>query len=539
MGQESNQSNLLVEKWPDVAATWHPTLNSDFDIKTIRAGSDKQYWWVCEKKHDYISTPLRRARGSGCPYCSNQKALSGFNDLETKFPAIAAQWDYSKNDDTIPSEVVPGSGRKYWWVCDLGHSFLQNVGMRTSRNLGCPYCGKQQLLTGYNDIATCNPEIAKEWHPTKNGNLLPSQVIDGSRKLYWWLCPQGHEYQTLPANRKKGSGCHYCSNYKVQAGFNDLQTTHPWLVEEWDSNRNEPQTPQTVVAGDNRKYFWLCPVGHSYEASLANRTSSSTQCPYCINQKVLSGFNDLETVSPEISKSWNFQKNGELKPSEVLAGSRKSYWWICDIGHEWKASCSTRQRSGCGICSGVVFLSGFNDLQTMRPDIASTWHPTKNEGLLARDVHFGTSRKYWWICPEGHAWKSSPEIRKAGSGCPTCAQGGYDSSQPGIFYFIKNSRLRARKVGITNQNVKTKRLSNFGSNGWEVITTITHDDGLLVKELETLMLRWIRKDLGLPPFLASQDMGTYGGHSETFSDEDPSEEVILNKIHEYLASLID
>lgn len=29
-----------------------------------------------------------------------------------------------------------------------------------------------KLIPGVNDLATVNPELAKEWHPTKNGNLF-------------------------------------------------------------------------------------------------------------------------------------------------------------------------------------------------------------------------------------------------------------------------------------------------------------------------------------------------------------------------------
>ena len=95
--------------------------------------------------------------------------------------------------------------------------------------------------------------------------------------------------------------------------------------------------------------------------------------------------------------------------------------------------------------------------------------------------------------------------------------------------------MAARKVGIAN--LGSDRLATFGRAGWRVIAIWESDDGLQIQTLETQILRWIRKDLGLPQFLTKQDMGKAAGWSETFSDEGPSNLVIKNKIDEVYAKL--
>ncbi|MGD0170140.1 MAG: zinc-ribbon domain-containing protein, partial [Smithella sp.] len=40
----------------------------------------------------------------------------------------------------------------------------------------------------------CNPVLAREWHPTKNGSLTPSDVSVGSNRKVWWLCSKGHAW---------------------------------------------------------------------------------------------------------------------------------------------------------------------------------------------------------------------------------------------------------------------------------------------------------------------------------------------------------
>ena len=76
-------------------------------------------------------------------------------------------------------------------------------------------------------LATEYPNIANEWHPSKNGAITPDLVAPKSGKKVWWKCSLGHEWETAVSNRSKGAGCPYCSNYKAWAGYNDLATVNP------------------------------------------------------------------------------------------------------------------------------------------------------------------------------------------------------------------------------------------------------------------------------------------------------------------------
>ena len=68
-------------------------------------------------------------------------------------------------------------------------------------------------------IFITHPDIAKEWHPTKNGVLKPENISFGSDKKVWWLCPNKcshgcpHEWETAIKIRcRLNCGCVYCSN---------------------------------------------------------------------------------------------------------------------------------------------------------------------------------------------------------------------------------------------------------------------------------------------------------------------------------------
>jgi hypothetical protein len=57
------------------------------------------------------------------------------------------------------------------------------------------------------------PELAKQWHPTKNGNLNPSDITSKSGKSVWWQCQKDkeHFWKSKVSNRSNGRNCPYCT----------------------------------------------------------------------------------------------------------------------------------------------------------------------------------------------------------------------------------------------------------------------------------------------------------------------------------------
>ena len=248
------------------------------------------------------------------------------------------------------------------------------------------------------------PDIAAEWNYEKNALLTPQMISYGSGKKVWWKCSCGHEWQSTVSNRVLGNGCPYCSNQKVLPGFNDLATTHPNLVKEWDSVKNGDFTPKMIVAGSDIKVWWMCNIGHSWRAKINSRARGS-KCPICQGRSILPGFNDFAFKFPEIAKQWNYEKNGDLLPEMISPGSHKKVWWVCEKGHEWQVAVYHRSRgSRCPICSGQRILPGYNDLQTQNPLLALEWNYEKNGILTPDKVAPSSNMKVWWKCTKGHEW---------------------------------------------------------------------------------------------------------------------------------------
>ena len=274
--------NDLSTKKPELVKEWDYEKN-DIPPTEVSTGSTRIVWWKCLLGHEWQATIGSRVSGNGCPYCSNQKILKGFNDLSTKNPELVTEWDYERND-VLPTQVGSGSLKSVWWKCPNGHSYEMKIHSRTGKQKsGCPYCSipAKKVLVGFNDLMTKYPDLAKEWHPTKNGTLTPDNVLCGSTKKIWWLGSCGHEYEQGIVNRVAGGNCPYCSHQKLLAGFNDFASMHPELLNEWDYGKNT-YAPSAILSHSHYKAWWKCPFGHSYQAWMDNRCGiSHTGCPIC------------------------------------------------------------------------------------------------------------------------------------------------------------------------------------------------------------------------------------------------------------------
>ena len=298
-----------------------------------------------------------------------------------------------------------------------------------------------RFIPGVNDIKTQYPSLAEEWDSDKNGTLLPSDVSAHSNKKYWWKCKDGHSWLASPNNRTWGYGCPYCSGRLPVPGYNDLATTSPKLLAEWDYDKNAPETPETVSGQSNRLFWWKCKNGHEWQDQPCHRARGDG-CPFCSGHRVWKGYNDLATINPELATEWNYEKNPNLTPDQIAASSNKKVWWKCRNGHEWLTTAAHRNTKGvgCPFCSGRYAVTGKTDLATVNPVLAKEWHPTKNADLTPQTVTAYSEKVVWWLCPIcNHAWTARPATRSShGAGCPNCGKRNRTSfPEQAIFYYTK------------------------------------------------------------------------------------------------------
>ena len=195
------------------------------------------------------------------------------NNLKKVCPGIAGEWNTERNGELRPSQVSPGSNKKVWWKCAVGHEWQAQIVKRTKGH-GCPFCSNHRVLMGFNDLQTTDPELSSQWHPGRNGDLHPWEVTRGTNRKVWWQCSGGHEWEASVASRASGVGCPCCSNKRVLPGYNDLQTVNPVLAGQWHSEYNNLH-PTEITAHSGKKVWWKCNEGHA----------KGVGCPVCYNER--------------------------------------------------------------------------------------------------------------------------------------------------------------------------------------------------------------------------------------------------------------
>ena len=393
---------------PKLASEVSP--NSKIKATEVTAGSHEKLLWRCEKNHEWLAITNNRSRGYGCPYCAGRTVLPGFNDLETVNPKLASE--ISPMSEIKATEVTEFSAKKPLWRCSKNHEWSVSVANR-SNGYNCPYCDGQKPIPGVSDLATTNPDLARQISP--NSKIKASELMKGSHRNVLWKCRKGHEWLSPVYSRVIGNGCPYCGNKKVLPGFNDLATTHPNLAKQVSPNSKVKATE--ITFSSNRRVLWRCEKGHEWGVSMNNR-AQGCGCPYCGNKKVLKGFNDLATTNPDLAKQ--VSPNSKLKADEVVAKSERKLLWRCPKNHEWLTTVSARERGrNCPYCSNKRVLVGYNDLATTQPELAKQVSPRSK--FKANEVMAGTEKRLIWRCEKGHEWEARGADRTSNKGCPYCS----------------------------------------------------------------------------------------------------------------------
>lgn len=298
---------------------------------------------LAEARNDVTA---RRMRAHGSRYW-----VAGYQHL-------VAEWHPTRNPDVYPDEVSYGSGKRIWWKCAKGpdHEWCGSATNRTSHGRGCPFCANRAVSVT-NSLASLAPEIAREWHPTKNARLTPDRIVAQSHKSAWWRCyvDPTHVWHARIGNRWwNNAGCSFCTNQRVSKK-NALATTMPQLARQWDRVRNGALTPRDVARTSKQKVWWRCAQNstHRWKASIGDRAKIWPRgCPSCaLNPPGAS----LAERCPKLAAEWDRVRNGTVKPKDVSYGSHFRAWWRCSrtAAHRWQAVVNERARgSGCPFCAG-------------------------------------------------------------------------------------------------------------------------------------------------------------------------------------------
>ena len=431
MGASGHRDSIL-RSHPKLAGEFHPSLNNEMDIGNITAGSNKKVWWKCSNvsetpcENEWQALVYTRSKGAGCPFCSGRSVHSdGRNSMRTTHLHLVDEFHPTKNGNVTPDNVKAGTNKKLHWICKSCSHEWAVAGSKRAAGSTCPSCANQAVHSdGRNSVRNTHPDLADEFHPTKNGKLSPDNLLSGSNKKILWVCTDcSHEWENDVHHRAiRGQGCPACSGKSLHLdGRNSMRNTRPDLTRDFHPTRNGNHSPDTLLGGTHTELWWLCSdCEHEWQAD----RRGGRGCPACANSAVHSdGRNSLRTLHPSLSDEFHPTKNGDFTPDKLLAGSNASIHWVCGIcSHEWKNRVGKRAllEQGCPACSGKkLHIDGRNSMEKTSPELAQDFHPTKNGEIHPHQILAGTHKKWWWLCVScENEWEAE---RRGGQGCPACA----------------------------------------------------------------------------------------------------------------------
>ena len=429
--------NDLATVNPMLAKEWHPTKNENLNPEDITSGSSKEVWWLCPKGHSYSMVVNQRTkRGYGCPYCSGHRVLKGINDLATTNPDLAKEWNYDKNIDLTPCDVTAGSRKKVWWLCEKGHAYEQLIIKRTNRGYSCPYCSGHKALRGFNDLATVNPRLAKEWHPTKNADLTPFDVTAGSGKRVWWVCPVGHEYQaTIHDRNSDDTQCPIC-NAKNQTSFPEqailyyVKKLYPDAVNRYKEIFEHSMELDVYIPSIRLGIEFDGAAWHNSAAQLKREKKKYTICQkhhitlIRVKENTDQEWNDVADAVYYIPKVRTYSELEGVIQAILNSIDRNSNMWTRkNPYHLHSAVTVDLERDRADILDYLNEIK--NSLADLRPDVVRCWDFSKNGNLVPSMFTVGSNQVVWWKCPNcGHEWQCSINsmTRPGRYGCAECSK---------------------------------------------------------------------------------------------------------------------
>ena len=289
----------------------------------IGVGVHKKVWWKCPFGHSYLAYPSNRCgkTHSGCPICDKENHTSfseqalfyyvkkcfpdAINsdrtaigmELDIYIPSLkiameydGRNWHQNNKTELKKNRICKEKGIFLMRIREEGldlyddcycivrndvssnkslaiviNKILEDIEKNTKVNIDIDR-DATEIYNSYvstrksHSLLNEYPELSKEWHPSKNGNLTPEMVAPMTNKKVWWLGTCGHEWQMAVYSRAhQKCGCPICAGKQILKGYNDLQTKYPDLCDSWDYNKNTIG-PDMVTSHSDKRVWWKCPI---------------------------------------------------------------------------------------------------------------------------------------------------------------------------------------------------------------------------------------------------------------------------------------
>jgi rubrerythrin len=392
-GREFNQEQVEARK-EELRKDWPEDLN-EISFESLKRGAKLKVMWRCHTcGHEWPAFVYNRWRkdgtGTGCPKCAG-KVITRETSLGGKYPELLRFLDPDGNVGFDPFTVAPTKRISVDFRCEHGHRYERSL-LSLVRNEGrCKKCAGQ-VATEDNNLAVFFPEIAAEWHPTRNHDLTPRGVTPFSNRMVWWRCSVAHSFRQVVNKRtRRGDQCPECwsrssrtqnrvaaemetvfgtveQNAKVEGHEVDVWLPEFHLGFEIDGNyhhtnrltQDTAKSEALATAGvrlirlrddqlppiDGDVVLFHVEVEKPHIDQLLELSGITTQevSDYIETDGFLNeeGYRELNKqlrsvpieksllhLSPDVAAEWDYEANHPIRPEEVSNQANDEYFFIC------------------------------------------------------------------------------------------------------------------------------------------------------------------------------------------------------------------
>lgn len=339
--------------------------------------------WKCQEGHEweasYSSVNISK---NCCPYCAGnaRRTPQHFRELADK---LGLEWQGPEVRNAIT---------KTNWRCKKGHIWYSSFANTQSIET-CPHCSREQL-------AKKQRLKSEDYHllAENRGFLWLGPPVKRNSAKTWWLCSEGHEWESDYSHIQQGKGCPVCAG------------NQPITSEEYQKAAEESGIIWLgpAVSNTHTKTRWQCQEGHIWEAVYLSIKHQGSGCPKCASNfpKLPKDFTNLAS------------EKGFVWLGPEVANVFSNTWWQCSLGHKWEATYNNigNHNSGCPICRN----NASSERQRTKPEEYHELAKERGFKWLGPAVR-NNSEATEWECSLGHRWWTGLKVIARGNGCPYCS----------------------------------------------------------------------------------------------------------------------
>lgn len=340
-------------------------------------------------------------------------------------PELALEFDVELNGITPDMvSIAENKVRRYWRCRICTYTWQTTVSTRDYQGTGCPCCSGNKCVPHINSLAKSNPNLASEWHPTKNAKT-PYDYLAGANFNAWWLCKTcSHDWKaSINTRNSQGTGCPNCASFKrssfpEMALYYYIQKVVPSVLSRGKINGVEVDVLipdyRIAIEYDGLRFH----KGYEFRDSKKN-AKLSDHTFIRLREQGLTFIYSHGCINLEVEPRSKNLNNLITDVFSIMVSKGVPISYIPDIN-------IVRDRIKIQSLYSAIVVK--NSIADKRPDLVKFWDTTgKNGTLTPYNTYSNSSSKVYWVCKYNHSWEAlvysmtRETVSEDSLGCPVCS----------------------------------------------------------------------------------------------------------------------